>query len=118
MPATTQQILDHHLKAFGEGDLDGILEDYTDASLLFTPDGILRGPSEMRPLFEAFFAEFAKPGASFEMKKQSVEGETAYIVWSAETADNVYELATDTFTIREGKIVAQTFTAKVVPKGG
>ena len=117
MSATTQQILDHHLKSFGEGDLDGILEDYTDASLLFTPDGILRGPSEMRPLFEALFAEFAKPGASFDMKKQSVEGETAYIVWSAETADNIYELATDTFTIREGKIVTQTLTAKVVPKG-
>ena len=70
----------------------------------------------MRPLFEAFFAEFAKPGASFDMKKQSVEGETAYIVWAAETADNVYELATDTFTVRDGKIVAQSFAAKVVPK--
>ncbi len=116
MPATTQQILDHHLKCFGEGDLDGILEDYTDASLLFTPDGILRGPSGMRPLFEAFFAEFAKPGASFDMKYQSVEGETAYIVWAAETADNVYELGTDTFTVRDGKIVAQSFAAKVVPK--
>ena len=116
MPATTQQILDHHLKAFGEGDLEGILEDYTDSSLLFTPDGILRGPSEMRPLFEALFAEFAKPGASFDMKKQSGEGETAYIVWTAETADNVYELATDTFTVRDGKIVAQSFAAKVVPK--
>ena len=116
MTATTQQILDHHLEAFGEGDLEGILEDYTDSSLLFTPDGILRGPSEMRPLFEALFAEFAKPGASFDMKKQSVEGETAYIVWTAETADNVYELATDTFTVRDGKIVAQSFAAKVVPK--
>ena len=84
MSGTTQQILEHHLKAFGEGDLEGILEDYTETSLLFTPDGLLRGPGEMRALFEAFFAEFAKPGASFEMKKQIVEGETAYIVWSAE----------------------------------
>ena len=71
----------------------------------------------MRALFEAFFAEFAKPGASFEMKKQIVEGETAYIVWSAETADNVYELATDTFVVRDGKIVTQTFAGKIVPKG-
>ncbi len=117
MSGTTQQILEHHLKAFGEGDLEGILEDYTETSLLFTPDGLLRGPGEMRGLFEAFFAEFAKPGASFEMKKQIVEGETAYIVWSAETADNVYELATDTFVVRDGKIVTQTFAAKIVPKG-
>ena len=117
MPGTTQQILEHHLKAFGDGDLEGILEDYTEESILFTPDGLLRGPGEIRVLFEAFFAEFAKPGASFEMKKQIVEGETAYIVWSAETADNVYELATDTFVVRGGKIVTQTLAAKIVPKG-
>ena len=85
MTATTQQVLEHHLKSFGEGDLEGILEDFADESVLFTPDGILRGPDERRAFFEAFFAEFAKPGASFEMKKQIVEGETAYIVWSAET---------------------------------
>lgn len=71
----------------------------------------------MRGLFEAFFAEFAKPGASFDMKKQIVEGETAYIVWSAETADNVYELGTDTFVVRDGKIIVHSFTAKVVSKG-
>ena len=50
------------------------------------------------------------------MKKQIVEGETAYIVWSAETADNVYELATDTFVVRDGKIITQTFAGKLVPK--
>ena len=69
MPGTTQQILDHHLASFGKGDLDGILEDYTEKSLLITPDSVMRGPGELRPLFQAFFAEFAKPGASFEMKK-------------------------------------------------
>lgn len=47
---------------------------------LFTPDGILRGPGELKPMFEAFFAEFANSGASFEMQKQLVDGETAFIV--------------------------------------
>ena len=116
MPATTQQVLEHHLKAFGAGDLDGILEDCSKDSVLFTSDGLLRGPGEMRSLFEGLFADFAKPGASFEMKKQIVDGETAFIVWSAETADNVYELGTDTFIVRNGKIVTQTLAARVVPK--
>ena len=35
---------------------------------------------------------------------------------SAETADNLYELATDTFVGRNGRIVAQSFAAKIVPK--
>ncbi len=45
-----------------------------------------------------------------------MHGEVAYIVWSAETADNAYELGTDTFVVRDGKIVAQTFAAKATPK--
>lgn len=72
----------------------------------------------MRPLFEAMIAEFGKPGAAFSMKQQSIEGDYAYIVWAAETADNVYELGTDTFFVRDGKIMAQSFTGKITPKGG
>jgi ketosteroid isomerase-like protein len=112
----TEGILDHHLQAFGAGDLSGILEDYTSESIIITPDGVLRGPEQMASLFEAFFAEFAKPGASFAMRQRVIEGETAYIVWSAETADNVYEMGTDTFWIHDGKIITQTFAAEVKSK--
>jgi hypothetical protein len=41
--------------------------------------------------------EFAEPRMSFEMLQQEVDGDTAYIVWKAETADNRFELGTDTF---------------------
>jgi len=50
------------------------------------------------------------------MKHQLVEGDYAYKSWTAETADNIYELATDTFVVRQGRIVAQSFTAKITPK--
>jgi len=62
-------------------------------------------------------AEFGKPDAAFSVKHQCVEGDYAYILWTAETGDNVYELGTDTSFVRDGKIVAQSFTGKVVPKG-
>jgi hypothetical protein len=32
------------------------------------------------------------------------------------TADNVYEVGTDTFVVRDGKIVTQSFTGKIAPK--
>jgi ketosteroid isomerase-like protein len=115
--ASTKDILDHHLKCFGAGDLEGILSDYAPEAVLFTPDGPLRGINAIKPLFEAMIAEFGKPGARFSMKQQFVEGNHAYILWSAETAANVYELGTDTFVVRDGKIVAQSFTGKVTPKG-
>ena len=86
---------------------------------LVTPakHGLLRGPDAIRTLFQGMIAEFGKPGATFNMKKQFVEGDHAYILWTAETADNVYELGTDTFVVRDGKIVAQSFTGKITPKG-
>jgi hypothetical protein len=47
------------------------------------------------------------------MKQQVVDSDYAYIAWTASTADNIYELATDTFVVQKGKIVAQSFTAKI-----
>src|SRR6516164_2062946 len=114
--ASTKEVVDNHLKCFGEGDLKGILSDYAPGAVLFTPNGPLRGTDAMRPLFQALIAEFGKPDAVVSMKQQSVEGEYAYILWTAETADNIYEIATDTFVVRNGKIVAQSFTGKITPK--
>ena len=115
--ASTKEVLDNHLKCFGEGDLKGILSDYAPGAVLFTSGGPLRGADAMKPLFQALIAEFGKPGAAFRMKHQSVEGDYAYILWTAETADNVYEVGTDTVVVRDGKIVAQSYTGKITPKG-
>ena len=113
---STKDVLDHHAKCFGERDLEGILSDYASNVVVFTPDATFRGVDAIKPLFQAFFLEFAKPGAAFEMKRESVEGDYAYIVWAAETADNIYEFGSDTFVIRNGKIVAQSFAGKIAPK--
>ena len=116
MPST-KDVVDRHIKCFFEFDLDGILSDYAPDAVLFTPHGTLKGVDAIKPLFQSMFAEFRKPGATFDMKQLSVEGDHAYALWTAETADNVYELGTDTMTIRDGKIIAQSFAGKIVPKG-
>ena len=115
--ASTKNVLEHHLKCFGEGDLEGILSDYAPSAVMFTAERSVTGIDAIRPLFQEMFAEFGKPGATFTMRQQFVEGDYAYILWSAETADNVYELGTDTFVVRDGKIMAQSFTGKITPKG-
>jgi ketosteroid isomerase-like protein len=113
---STSDVLDRHLKAFAQSDVDGVLADYSPDAVLFVPGGPLKGPEAIKPLFEALVSEFAKPGSSFTMQERYIEGEYAYILWTAETADNSYEFATDTFCVRNGKIVAQSFAAKVKPK--
>jgi len=113
---STQDVVANHLKSFASRNLEGILSDYTSSSVLFTPQGVLKGPGEIKPLFQRMLAEFAKPGASFDMKQMSVDGEHAYIVWSAETVENIYELGTDTFFVRNGEIVVQSFAGKITPR--
>ena len=57
----------------------------------------------------AYRAGWPHPLLSFGIE-QVAEGEIAYIVW---TAGDLAPLGTDTFVIRDGKIVVQTFAAHV-----
>jgi ketosteroid isomerase-like protein len=115
LPKSTKEILERHLKCFVGLNLDGILTDYAPDAILFTPAGTLKGREAIKGLFQTLFAEFSKPGFSAAMEKQSVEGEYAYILWNAQSADNTYAAATDTLVIRHGKIVAQSFAATITP---
>ena len=111
----TEETLLKHLQAFGSGDVDAIMSDYDDASVLIMPDGPLRGRAEIRSGFEALLADLP-PGSTIEVSKQIVEGEIAYIVWSGESEKVKIPFATDTFVVRDGKIVAQTFTPQMEEK--
>ena len=43
--ATTKDVLERHLKCFGEGNLTGILSDYAMDAVFFTPNGPLKAPT-------------------------------------------------------------------------
>ena len=116
MADTTQDVLTHHLRCFGKGDLDGTMADYSADAKIFTPDGLVRGSQAIRGFFARVFEEFVKPGMDFHMLRQEIDGDTAYIVWKADTPASRIELATDTFIIRDGRIVTQTFAAKISPQ--
>jgi len=111
-----EAVVASHLAAFGARDMEAVLADYADDAILMTPGGTLKGKDQIKPAFAGMFAEFAKPGAKFELKKQVFDGDIGFISWTGDTADNTYDFATDTFIIRDGKIVAQTFTPNAKPK--
>jgi hypothetical protein len=113
---STEEVLNKHLASFGAGDVDAIMEDYTDDSVIILQSGVLDGPEAIRGLFEALVAEFSKPGMTFSLDATHISGNVAYIVWHAETANNIYEYATDTFVIQDGKIQTQTVAFSASPK--
>jgi hypothetical protein len=52
--------------------------------------------------------EFGQEGVVFEMGEMHVSGKIVYISWSAETPENSYIYATETYLIEDGKIAVQT----------
>jgi len=98
----TQAIVDHHSKALLAGDIDGVMEDYTDASVLITNlGGVVKGRDALRAAFEA-----AGAFSGFEETSAHVEGDLAYVTWKM----TGISLGTDTFVVSNGKIVMQTAT--------
>jgi len=64
--------------------------------------------------FAKIFANMFPAGkTSLNLTKQVVEGEIAYILWSGNSTFYNAPVAADTFVIRDGKIVAQTFAAQL-----
>jgi ketosteroid isomerase-like protein len=103
---STQSVLDHHLNAFREG-LDAIMSDYTNESVFFTPQATLIGIQPIRDFFHAFLTSSPPELISaMTLSKAEVNGDHAYIHWKA---DPFIPFASDTFAIRDGKIVMQSF---------
>src|SRR5271154_2751953 len=69
----TQAVVNHHLERFAALDLQGVVADYAPDAVMIVPTGVLRGVQEITPLFANLVAEFAKPGATFDLQQQVIE---------------------------------------------
>lgn len=112
---STEAVLQNHLRAARDG-VDAIMQDYTDHSVLVTHDRTCRGLVEIRRFFTMLFKEL--PEGFFDalkMNRQEIVGEVAYILWERKP---IISQATDTFVVRNGKILVQTFTAAMQARDG
>ncbi len=107
--AETRRVLDHHWKAFIGNDLEETMKDYAEESVLITPTVTYRGIEEIRANFIDAFRKFPKDAGSFNLQSSQVVKDVGYILWTAETPTFTLAFGTDTFIIRDGKIVRQTF---------
>ena len=106
---TTKEVLDHHWVAFQANDLEETMKDYTEESVLITPNDSYNGLEEIRNNFINAFKLFPKDSTTFTLDKSVVVKDVGYILWKSKTPAFNLSYATDTFIIRDGKIVRQTY---------
>ncbi len=106
---STKDVVEHHLAALLSGDVNDILQDYSDNSIVFTPDGPVQGLADLSSLFTAFLSELPEGSlAMLEVLREDYNGDAAYLLWSI---PGLFPLGTDTFVVAEGKILTQSFAA-------
>jgi len=107
---TTEAVFGHHLQAMTTRQLDEVMLDFTEESVVLSQNGVFRGLAEVRAFFEGALNVFTPDVISkLQIANQEVAGDYAYIVWSA--APTIL-FASDTFYIRDGKIMMQSFVAQ------
>jgi hypothetical protein len=111
---SSRKIIMRHLSNFlQDNDLEAVVSDYTDESILITQDATYRGTQDIRAFFDGLIKHFPRQQSSFELDKLVVNNDLAYIVWHADTPSLDVSYGTDTFIIKAGKIYQQTFAAQL-----
>lgn len=113
----TRTVLDRHLAAFGAGDVEASLRDYSEDAVFIRPDATYTGHAAIRAMFTDLFTGLFKPGTyAITVDGMQVAGPAALMVWHADGAAATVTGAVDTFVIQDGKIIAHTFAGTIDPK--
>jgi uncharacterized protein (TIGR02246 family) len=101
---TVKEVLDHHVAAFGGGDLEEVMADYAENAVAISSRGnIVVGKEAIRSAFAPFMT-----GAlgGMEVLVEAIHGDVAYTVWNAA----ITPFGSDTFIIKDGMIVSHTIS--------
>ena len=109
----TRALLQRHLSAFLDNDLETVLSDYTDESMLVTADATYTGRQAIRGFFARLVPLFPRQQSRLDLDRMVIDGELAFIVWHATTPVVKVTLGTDTFVLKHGKIHRQTFVGQM-----
>jgi len=102
---TPEGVCEHHAEALADGEIWGIVTDYSDDAIFISPDGILRGKHGVRQAFAKLLGDV--PKAQWEFKTVFAD-DTLLLEWSAESAHARVHDGVSTFVFHEGLIRVQT----------
>jgi hypothetical protein len=111
MPETNdrsaEEVLANHLRLREEkAAAEDVCRDYAEDAMLLSGRGVFRGREGVRR--SAGMLKRELPGATYEYRTRLVEGEVAFLEWTAHPDGARVEDGADSFLVRDGLIVAQT----------
>jgi hypothetical protein len=111
---TPEEVFAHHGSTLGAGDLEGILEDYSDDAILIVQSQVHRGKEGARQVFTQLLADV--PDAEWDLSTVFAD-DVLYLEWSAVARGVARRVddGIDTFVFRDGQIRVQTVRYTVQP---
>ncbi|UCH53330.1 MAG: nuclear transport factor 2 family protein [Pseudomonadota bacterium] len=114
-------IFNRHVAAFFAGNLDAVLDDFGEDSVVITPDGVFEGREQIRSVYEGLLAEFGvidrgdSPGIVVDTLL--ARDDTIFITWHAESKSLVFPFGTDTFICNGDRFTRQSIAfSPPIPK--
>ncbi len=106
----TKAVVENHLKTFFENP-DAIMDDYADDAAFITAQGVVKGKAAVEEFLNQLVGSLPPEMLqAFKVESLQADGDVAHMTWSA---GSFCPLGSDTFVVREGKIVTQTFAAQL-----
>jgi predicted SnoaL-like aldol condensation-catalyzing enzyme len=106
---TTEEVWNHHMAAWDSQDLNAIMDDYTEKSLLIVNNEIVRGKDNIRAVFARLFDLFSR--GQNRIDPATLDGRIVYITWHFTPQDDQEYFGTDTFVVEDGTISVQTIAS-------
>ena len=106
---TTDDVWTHHIDVWVARDLDGIVSDYTDDSVLILNNKLYLGTDEIRNVFSQLFSIF--DNGDNVIDEPIVLDRYVYIIWHFTPNGGTEHYGTDTFLIEDGVITLQTIAS-------
>jgi hypothetical protein len=111
---TTESVWSHHIAAWEARDLDAIVSDYDDDSVLILNGQLFQGRDAIKNVFAQLFQIF--DGGENRIDQPLLQNRIVYITWHITPTGGAEFYGTDTFVIENGVINVQTIASPLYDK--
>lgn len=111
---TTDSVWQHHIQSWSRRDLEAIVSDYNENSLMIVNGRMYLGKDQIRSVFRNLFEIFDN-GVN-KIDPAIVKDRIVYITWNFTPKDREEFFGTDTFVIENGVISVQTIASPLYEK--